>query len=51
MQLGRYRRRWKNNIKKSFKEIKFRSVEWIALVQDRKKWRAVADTVKNLRVP
>jgi hypothetical protein len=26
-------------------------VDWTGLVQDRNKWKALADVVKNLRVP
>jgi hypothetical protein len=32
------------------KEIVSESVDWIVLVQDRDKWRAVVQTVMNLRV-
>jgi hypothetical protein len=44
--LERPRRRWENNIKM---EVGWRCMDWIDLAQDR--WRAVVNTVMNLRVP
>jgi hypothetical protein len=32
-------------------EIGFGDVDWIDLAQDRDRWRAVVNTVMNLRVP
>jgi transcription termination factor 2 len=49
--LGRPRRRWKDNIKMNLREIVFEDVDWIHLAQDRDRWRAVVNTVMNLRVP
>jgi hypothetical protein len=49
--LGRPRRRWEDNIKMDLREIWFADVDWIPLAQDRDKWRAVVNTVMNLRVP
>jgi hypothetical protein len=49
--LGRPRRRWENNIKMDLREIGFRDVDWIHLDQDRERWRALVNTVMNLRVP
>jgi hypothetical protein len=49
--LGRSRRRWEVNIKMDLKEIGFGDADWINLVQDRDSWRAVVNTVMNLRVP
>jgi hypothetical protein len=49
--LGRPRRRWEYNIKMDLREIGFGDVDWIHLVQDRDTWRALVNTVMNLRVP
>jgi hypothetical protein len=35
----------------NLKRIKHDSVDWIDLAQNRSKWRAVVDTVMNLRIP
>jgi hypothetical protein len=39
------RRRWVDNIKMDLREI-----DWIDLAQDRDQWRALMNTVMNLRV-
>jgi hypothetical protein len=49
--LGRPRRRWEDNMKMDLWEIGFWDVDWIHLAQDRDRWRAVVNTVMNLRVP
>jgi hypothetical protein len=49
--LGRPRRRWEDNIKMDLKEIGFGDVDWIHLAQDMDRWRALVNTVMNLRVP
>jgi hypothetical protein len=49
--LGRPRRRWEENIKMDLKEIGFGDVDWINLAQDRDRWRALVNTVMNLRFP
>jgi hypothetical protein len=48
--LGRPRRRWKDGIRMDLREIGCGSVDWIQLVQDRDRWRALVNTVMNLRV-
>jgi hypothetical protein len=50
-QLGRPRRRWVDNIKMDLREIGLGDMDWIDLAQDRNKWRALVNTVMNLRVP
>jgi hypothetical protein len=49
--LGRPRRRWEDNIKMDIREIGFGDVDWIHWAQDRDRWRALVNTVMNLRVP
>jgi hypothetical protein len=49
--LGRPRRRWEDNIKMDFREIRLGDVDWIHWAQDRDRWRALVNTVMNLRVP
>jgi hypothetical protein len=49
--LGRLRRRWVDNIKIDLREIGCDGMEWIELAQDRDQWRALVNTVMNLRVP
>jgi hypothetical protein len=48
--LGRPRRRWLDNIKIDLKRDKDGMVYWIDLAQDRDQWRALVNTVMNLRV-
>jgi hypothetical protein len=49
--LVRLRRRWEDNIKMDLREIGFGDVDWIHWAQDRDSWRALMNTVMNLRVP
>jgi hypothetical protein len=48
--LGRPRHRCKDWIRMDLREIGWGSVEWIQLAQDRDRWRALVNTVMNLRV-
>jgi hypothetical protein len=48
--LGRPRRRWVNNVKIDLREIERDDMDWIDLTQDRDQWRALVNTVLNLRV-
>jgi hypothetical protein len=49
--LGRPRRIWIDNIKMDLLEIGLNVVDWIGLAQDRYRWRALVNSVMNLRVP
>jgi hypothetical protein len=49
--LGRPRLRWVDNIKMDLEEIGWDDRDWIKLAQDRDQWRALVNTVMNLRVP
>jgi hypothetical protein len=45
----RPRRRWKDNIKMDLTEIRRGSMDWIDVVQDRDRWRALLNAVKYFR--
>jgi hypothetical protein len=49
--LGRPRRRLVDSIKMDLREIGWDDMDWIDLAQDRDQWRALVNTVMNLRVP
>jgi hypothetical protein len=49
--LGRPRRRWMDNIKLDLLEVRVSVVDWIGLAQNRYRWRALVNSVMNLRVP
>jgi len=48
--LGRPRPRWEDNIKMDLREGGGVG-DWMELTQDRDRWRALVNTVMNLRVP
>jgi hypothetical protein len=49
--LGRPRSGWMDNIRMDLGEVGWGDVSWISLAKDRNKWRAVVNSVLNLRVP
>jgi hypothetical protein len=49
--LGRPRRRKVDDIKMDLREIGWDGMDWIELAQNRDQWRALVNTVMNLRVP
>jgi hypothetical protein len=49
--LGRTRRRWVDNFKMDLRVIGWDGMVWIDLAQDRDQWKALVNTVINLRVP
>jgi hypothetical protein len=49
--LRRPRHRWVDNIRMDLVEVRRNDVDWIGLAQDRDRWRALVNSVLNLRVP
>jgi hypothetical protein len=49
--VGIPKRRWEDNIRLDLRKIWWEDVDWIHVAQDRDWWRAVVNTVMNLRVP
>jgi hypothetical protein len=49
--LGRPRHRWIDNIKIDLLEMGLSVVDWIGLAQGRYRWRALVNSVMNLRFP
>jgi hypothetical protein len=49
--LGSTRRRGVDNIQMELREIGWDVMDWIDLAQDRDQWRALVNTMINLRVP
>jgi hypothetical protein len=49
--LGRLKGRWDDNTKMNLRKIGWSGMDWMDLAQDRDQWRAVMNTVTNLRVP
>jgi hypothetical protein len=50
--LGKPRHRWVDNIRMDLGEVGWGDdVDWISLAKDRNRWRALVNSVLNLRVP
>jgi hypothetical protein len=49
--LGRASCMWVDNIKIYLRDIGWDGMDWIDLVQYRDQWRALVNTITNLRVP
>jgi hypothetical protein len=49
--LTRPRRRWEENIRMDLSEVRWEGVDWMHLAQSRDQWRAVVNTIMNIRVP
>jgi hypothetical protein len=49
--LGRPRCRWVDNIIMDLRVITWNNIDWIDLAHNRDQWRALVNTVMNLRVP
>ena len=44
------RRKWEDNIKMYFRKVRCGGMDWIEMVQDRDRLRALVNAVMNLRV-
>jgi len=49
--LGRPARRWEDNIKIDLQEMEWWGMDWIDMIQDRDRWRALVNAVMNQRGP
>jgi hypothetical protein len=49
--LGRPRRRWVDNIRMDLGEVGWGDVDWNGLAKDSNRWRALVNSVLDLRVP
>ena len=49
--LGRPRRRWEYNVKMDLQEVGGGCGDWMDLVQDRERWRALVSMLMKYRVP
>jgi hypothetical protein len=49
--LGRPRPGWVDNIQMDLSEIGWDGMSWTDVAQDRDQWRALVNTVMNVRVP
>jgi hypothetical protein len=49
--LGKTRRRWVDNIRMDLREVKWSDVDWIGVAKDKNRWRALVNSVMNVRVP
>jgi hypothetical protein len=50
-QMERPKSKWVDNIKVDLREIGWDGMDWIDLAHERDLWRALVNTVMNLRVP
>jgi len=49
--VGRARRRWEDNIKMDFQEVRCGGTDWVEMFQDKDTCRALVTAVMNLRIP
>ena len=46
--LGRPRRKWEGNINMDLQDVIWASMDWVDLVQDRNRWRALVNAAMNI---
>ena len=49
--LVRHRHRWEDNIKMDLQVVRGGCGDWMELAQDRDRWGALVNMVRNIRVP
>jgi hypothetical protein len=49
--LGKPRRRWLDNIRMDLIEMGWGDMDWVGLAEDSDMWKALVNSVLNLRVP
>jgi predicted small integral membrane protein len=49
--LGIPRHKWVDNIRMDLLAVGWGDIDWIGLAQEKNRWRAVVNSVMNLRVP
>jgi hypothetical protein len=49
--LGKSRRSWEDNVKMDLREIGWDGTDWIYVGHNSDQWRALVNTVMNLRIP
>jgi hypothetical protein len=49
--LERPKRRWEGNSNMNLQRVGCGCMDWIDLVQDRNRWRALVNEIMNIRVP
>jgi hypothetical protein len=49
--IGRFKRRWENNIMINLREIVWENMNWIHMAKDRDQWLAVVITATDCPVP
>jgi hypothetical protein len=49
--LGRYKRRWEDNIKVDLEAVGWQGVNCVHVAQDKDRWRDLSNMVMNLHVP
>jgi hypothetical protein len=50
-QLGRLRRRWRDNIKMDLQDVGWGNMDWTDMAKGRDRWPTLLDAIMNLQVP
>jgi hypothetical protein len=49
--MGRLKRRWEDSIKIDFRKVGCGDMDWIEVLKNTDRWRALVKAVMNIRVP